>query len=97
MEKQNVLIAVEGKPFLGRTSFKALYPELMNEWQYISSLLLVKPDYILPSSTKEVWWECYHCNKSYPNKIVDKVRNYQRNKKSCPYCKGYRKAKRRYV
>ncbi len=85
------------KAIPGKTSLKALYPELMNEWKYISNLLLINPDYVLPSSTKEVWWECSHCNKSYSIKIIDKVSMYRRNKKSCPYCKGYRRAKRRYV
>jgi len=85
------------KAIPGKNSIKALYPELMNEWKYISNLLLTNPDYVLPSSTKEVWWECPHCNKSYSVKIKDKVNMYRRNKKSCPFCKGYRKAKRRFM
>jgi uncharacterized Zn-finger protein len=85
------------KAIPGKTSFKALFPEIMNEWKYISNLLLANPDYVLPTSTKEVWWECPYCKKSYSMKIMDKVNMYRRNKKSCPFCKGYRKAKRRYM
>lgn len=97
MEKQNGPIIVERKPFKGKTSLKSLYPELTNEWKYISNLLLANLDYLLPSSTKEVWWVCSQCNKSYSMKIIDKVNLNRRNKKYCPYCKGYRKAKRRYI
>jgi DNA-directed RNA polymerase subunit RPC12/RpoP len=85
------------KAIPGKTSFNALYPELMSEWKFISNLLLANPDLILQSSTKEVWWLCSHCKKSYSYKIIDKVNMHRRNKKSCPYCKGYRKTKRRYI
>jgi DNA-directed RNA polymerase subunit RPC12/RpoP len=61
------------KAIPGRTTLKALYPGLMSEWKYRSNLLITNPDYILPSSTKEVWWECPHCNKSYSIKIYNKV------------------------
>ena len=84
------------KAIPGRTSLKALYPELMKEWKYISNLLIVNPDFVLPSSTKESWWECERCNKSYTIKIKDKVNMFKRHKESCPYCKGYRRIKRRY-
>ena len=82
------------KAIPGRTSFKALYPGLMSEWKYISNLLIANPDYVLPSSTKEVWWECLRCNKSYSIKIKDRVNMYKKNKESCPYCKGYRIVKK---
>lgn len=81
----------------GKTSFKALYSELMNEWKHISNLLLTNPDYVLPSATKEVWWKCSKCKRSYTNTIRDKVRIYKSNKESCPFCKGYRRKKRRYI
>jgi DNA-directed RNA polymerase subunit RPC12/RpoP len=52
------------KAIPGRTSFKALYPELMKEWKHISNLLLINLDYVLPTSTKEVWWKCPQCKKN---------------------------------
>lgn len=84
------------KAIPGKTSLKALYPELMSEWKYISNLLIANPDHVLPSSTKEVWWECLRCNKSYSIKIKDKVNLQKKNKEPCPFCKGYRRIKRRY-
>ena len=39
--------------------------------------------------------ECPHCNKSYYIKIKDKVNMYKRHKESCPFCKGYRRVRRR--
>ena len=78
----------------GKTSFMALYPELLGEWYTIANILLVNPDQVSPTSPSEVWWICKNCGKSYSMSIKTRVIMDLRSKKACPYCKGYRRKKR---
>lgn len=77
----------------GKTSFSAVFSELMDEWNFKANILNADPDRLLPSSNQMVWWQCAKCNHTYQARIKDHVSNLIRNKNSCPNCKGYRRQK----
>ena len=77
------------KAIPGKTSLKALYPKLIaNEWKYQNNALLCHPNQILPNSNCKVWWVCSSCKFTYLQAIHKRVKNYERNKIACPFCKG---------
>lgn len=76
----------------GKTSLKALYPELMTEWHEINCLL-IDADSIFENYSQNVWWRCSKCQKSYEMSPKAKITYYKRYQESCAYCKGYRKLK----
>lgn len=76
----------------GKTSFKALHPELMIEWNEVNRLF-IDADTILDNYSQNVWWRCLKCHKSYEMSPAVKLTYYKRFQESCAYCKGYRKLK----
>lgn len=87
-------VLLRRKEVQGVTSFKALYPQLLEEWKYLSNALLVDPDKILPTYSSSVFWECKKCNSTYKASPKSRIQDLQRNKESCNFCKGLRQ---RYV
>ena len=81
-----------GKKVLpGYNSLKALYPDLMEEWDEIDNYLIASPDEILPTSRTPVWWRSTISGKSYLMSPRKRIELYQRNMIPCPYDKGYRR------
>ncbi len=58
------------------------YPEIAKQWNYEKNLSL-KPEMIMPSSNKKVWWKCH---KGHEWKAVVSSRVSGGN--GCPYCSG---------
>ena len=72
----------EGKKAIpGKTSFKALYPELASEFSLENNL---DPDAILPTYTFSGVWDCKTCGLSWNGTIKDRIDG----KVDCPYCNG---------
>lgn len=63
----------------------------MQEWDYISNLLIVDPDQELNSSNKLVWWKCKDCGYKYPMSIAKKTLLKKRKQVSRLHCKGIRR------
>ncbi len=61
-------------------SFAALYPELLQEWDYKRNIG-VSPESLSPSSGKKVWWKCHKCDYRWEAAIDHRVRG-----RGCPYC-----------
>jgi len=47
------------KALPGKTSFAALHPDLMEDWDFIANYCLVNPDEILDTYSQKVWCEYY--------------------------------------
>lgn len=77
-------------PIPGKTSFKALYPDLMKDWKKINNVF-VDADLVTENYDQNVWWKCSTCHSSYEMSIKARVIYYKRNQESCGYCKGYRR------
>lgn len=83
------------KALPGKTSFAALHPDLMEDWDYIANYCLVNPDEILDTYSQKVWWNCKRRSEhKYPLSPADKVFYQKRHRESCPYCKGRRRKKK---
>lgn len=83
------------KALPGKTSFAALHPDLMEDWDYIANYCLVNPDEILDTYSQKVWWNCKRSSEhKYPLSPADKVFYQKRHRESCPYCKGRRRKKK---
>ena len=65
----------------GKTSFKAMYPRLVEEYSPINE---DDPDYLLPSVTKRIIWNCHECKQEWSSSLNDRVSG----NVSCPYCDG---------
>lgn len=77
----------------GHNSFKALHPDLMEDWSFVDNYMRgIDPDLISDKSQVKVWWQCNKHNKRkiYPMTVYSKVLMQRRHKISCPFCKGYR-------
>lgn len=81
----------------GKTSFKSIHPDLMQEWDDISNLLLVDPDAIFDTCNKIVWWTCVDCGYKYPMSPARKAMFKKRKQISCLKCKGIRRRKSHIV
>lgn len=81
----------------GYNSFKVKHQDLMKEWDYINNYLLVDPDNILGSYNSNVWWKCDACGYHYEMSPQRRIYYQNRHRKSCPYCKGFRRKKRYYL
>ena len=46
------------KALPGKTSFAALHPDLMEDWDFIANYCLVNPDEILDTYSQKVWFNC---------------------------------------
>lgn len=83
------------KALPGKTSFAALHPDLMEDWDFIANYCLVNPDEILDTYSQKVWWNCKRSSEhKYPLSPADKVFYQKRHRESCPYCKGRRRKKK---
>ena len=83
------------KALPGKTSFAALHPDLMEDWDFIANYCLVNPDEILDTYSQKVWWNCKRSSEhKYPLSPADKVFYQKRHRESCPYCKGHRRKKK---
>ena len=83
------------KALPGKTSFAALHPDLMEDWDFIANYCLINPDEILDTYSQKVWWNCKRNSEhKYPLSPADKVFYQKRHRESCPYCKGRRRKKR---
>lgn len=87
----------EKKAIPGKTSFKAKYPDLMEEWKVIANYILVDPDNIVDNYNHDVWWECNICKHSYQMSPKRRLLHRKRNQQACPYCKGYRRQKTHFI
>lgn len=69
------------KAIPGKTSFKALYPEMAAEYSLNNK---VNSDTILSTYSPIVEWDCLVCKMSWKSSVKDRV-----NKEiDCPYCNG---------
>ena len=83
------------KALPGKTSFAALHPDLMEDWDFIANYCLINPDEILDTYSQKVWWNCKRSSEhKYPLSPADKVFYQKRHRESCPYCKGRRRKKK---
>lgn len=83
------------KAIPGKTSFVALHPDLMNEWNWINNYVLVDPDEITEKYSTNVWWICKrNPDHVYELSVSEKILYKKRHRESCPYCKGRRRKKR---
>ena len=86
------------KAIPGKTSFKALYTDLMDEWLLIENTMIgLDPDRILPSYDGEAWWICHLCKCKYTLKVKDRVLKEKRGHNPCPECNGRRQKKTYFV
>lgn len=69
------------KAIPGKTSFKALYPEMAAEY---SSNNEVSSDTILSTYSPLVEWDCPVCNMTWKGSVKDRVNE----EIDCPYCNG---------
>jgi len=74
----------------GHNSLKALYPELMKEWDEVSNYVLVDPDKVAPGTNEDAWWNCPKGH-TYRMRISHRVIFHIRGITACPYCKGQNK------
>lgn len=73
---------LEGKKAIpGKTSFKALYPEMAAEY---SSNNEVSSDTIISTYSPLVEWDCPVCNMTWKGSVKDRVNE----EIDCPYCNG---------
>ena len=71
----------QGKlPIPGKTSFGALYPKELEEWDYVINN--TDPFIEFPSSNTYAAWRCFDCNILYNAPIHEKIKN----KNLCPNC-----------
>lgn len=63
----------------GKKSFSALYPKMLEEWDYEKNYPL-KPEMISYGSQKKVWWRC-KAEHSYQMSLNNKTKG-----ANCPYC-----------
>lgn len=70
-------------PIIGETDLKTVNPLLAKEWDYNKNKDL-KPEDVLPNSTKKVWWICSKCGYEWEEKIFNRNR---RKRLTCPNCK----------
>lgn len=83
------------KAIPGKTSFAALHPDLMDEWDTIANYCLVDPDTILDSCKQNVWWTCSrNSDHNYQMSPANRLLFQKRHRDPCPYCKGRRRKKR---
>jgi DNA-directed RNA polymerase subunit RPC12/RpoP len=69
------------KAIPGKTSFKALYPELDKEYSLINKY---DPDTLVPTYTIDMKWNCSICDIGWEASISDRVNGV----KECSYCSG---------
>jgi DNA-directed RNA polymerase subunit RPC12/RpoP len=82
------------KAIPGKTSFAALHPDLIEEWDYIANYCLIDPDEITDSCTQKVWWICQkNPRHHYLLSPSEKLLYQKRHRESCLYCKGRRRKK----
>ena len=74
------------KAITGENDFATLYPEIAKEWNYEKNKE-IKPNEILPSSHKKVWWICEKGHE-WQEIIGCRTVGY-----GCPYCSGKRAIK----
>ena len=71
------------KALPGKTSFAALHPDLMEDWDFIANYCLVNPDEILDTYSQKVWWNCKRSSEhKYPLSPADKVFYQKRHRES---------------
>jgi hypothetical protein len=56
-------------------------PDLAKQWNYSKNYPL-RPEDVLPNTTKKYWWHCNNCNHEWIKSI-----HYQNQKGVCPNCK----------
>ena len=81
------------KPLSGYNTIEITNKELLDEWDYLNNYLICRPNVLLASDNKKVWWKCKTCGYSYQLSIKEKLMYQKRKKKSCPMCKGLRRTK----
>lgn len=68
------------KPIIGKTDFKTLYPELLDEWDYNKNEK--QPEEFTAYSGIKVWWKCKYCGHEW----LSSIRNRTSGKHNCPSC-----------
>ena len=63
-------------------NLEALYPEILNEWDYELNNELNPGDFT-PHNNKKVWWRC---SKNKNHKWQATINNRTKNKSGCPHC-----------
>lgn len=64
---------------IGFNDFATCHKELLEEWNYTKNK--IKPNEILESSTKKVWWICKNCNKDWETSVYIRSKGH-----GCPHC-----------
>lgn len=71
----------------GRTSFKAMYPDLMPEWDLEKNSDIADPDTISKWAKISVWWKCPDGH-SYQMEPIQRIKYRDEHTEACPYCNG---------
>ena len=69
------------KAIPGKTSLKALYPHICKEYSIQNE---DDPDCLLPTSQKNIIWDCQECGFSWNSLLESRVNGFA----DCPYCNG---------
>jgi len=86
----------KGRFLKGYNSFANKYPDMLDEWDYISNYLICSPYDIADYSQEKVWWKCSRCGKRYELSPKAKIMFSKRQMESCIYCKGNRRKLKHY-
>ena len=76
---------------IGEKSLASKFPEIAKEWHPIKNGNL-KPENVLPSSMKDVWWLCSKCQNEWQRPIWKRTSQ----KRGCPRCTHHGVAKMVY-
>ena len=71
------------KAIPGRTSLKALYPDIAAELRFEDER---DPDTVLPNYGSRVQWNCKACSQTWSSTVKERIQDGFR----CPYCSGIR-------
>ena len=67
---------------VGYNDLKSVEPNIAKEWDYFKNNPL-RPEMVVYSSTKKVWWRCNSCNHEWETEIRHRT---TRKKTCCPNC-----------
>ncbi len=67
------------------------HPELVEEWAFPENALLgIRPDSVMKSDMRKVWWRCNDCKRKYYMSIRERLLKEKRGFTTCTYCRGRR-------
>lgn len=73
------------RPIAKKNDLKTLYPLISAEWSPKHNGTL-KPEQVLPYSSKKIWWQCGKCNNHWQASVCNRTKHGS----GCPYCSGRR-------